>query len=128
MLHPLGCCTAQGEEEHLEAQLAAMRDAGATVIVTSGRVGDMAMHFLNKFGILVLKLTSKHDLRRLCRTCKATALPRLSPPTATELGHCDEVVMEEIGDTTVTVFRQHDDASQVVTPPFPGAQCTVNEA
>lgn len=111
----------KGEEEHLEAQLAAIRDSGAKAIVTSGRVGDMAMHFLNKFGILVLKLTSKHDLRRLCRATKATALPRLTPPTPTELGHCDEVLMEEIGDTTVTVFRQTDDASAVATVIVRGA-------
>ena len=73
------------------------------------------MHYLNRFGIMAVKLISKHDLRRLCRTIGATALPRVVPPTSNEVGHVDEVLVDELGDTTVTIFRQHKDVSQVST-------------
>ncbi len=73
------------------------------------------MHFLNRYGIMAVRLTSKHDLRRLCRSINATALPRVVAPTSKELGHIDEVIVDELGDTTVTIFRQLDDASQIST-------------
>lgn len=56
----------------------------------------MAQHFLNKYKMIGVKLHSKFDLRRLCRAIKATALPRLVPPSPSETGHCDEVKLEEV--------------------------------
>eukprot|EP00051_Salpingoeca_urceolata_P026688 m.478210 g.478210 ORF g.478210 m.478210 type:complete len:547 (-) comp21076_c0_seq1:296-1936(-) len=103
----------KGEEELLEAQIVAIKEAGANVVVTNGKVGDMALHFLERHGMMAVKLTSKYDLRRLCRTVGATALPRLTPPAPNELGACDEIKVEEIGDTQVTIFRQLDEASLV---------------
>jgi len=105
----------KGEEEMLEAQIRDIQSAGVKVVVSGSKFGDLALHFLNRFGIMAVKLTSKHDLRRLCQTIHATALPRLVAPTSKELGHIDEVVVDELGDTTVTIFRQRDDASRVST-------------
>ena len=64
------------------------------------------MHFANKFNIMVVRLMSKWDLRRLCRSISATALPNLTVPSAEETGFCSVVQLEEVGDTTVVVFRQ----------------------
>jgi T-complex protein 1 subunit theta len=111
----------QGEESLLEGQLKAIKDTGATVIVTGGKVGDMALHFCNRLGMMVVKLTSKFDLQRLCRATRATALPKLLPPEPQELGFCSHVSVEEIGDTTVTVFRQEDVNSAVSTVVVRGA-------
>ena len=47
---------------------------GAKVVVSGSSIGEMAMHFLDKHGIMVLKITSKFELRRLCRATGATAL------------------------------------------------------
>jgi T-complex protein 1 subunit theta len=87
----------KGEEDLLENQIKAIHATGANVIVTGAKVGDMALHYCNRLGIMVVKLSSKFDLRRLCRATSATALPRLTPPTPHELGHCDTVVLEEVG-------------------------------
>ena len=65
-------------------------------LLSGAKVGDMALHFCNRMGLLVVKLTSKYDLRRLCRATGAVALPRLTPPAITELGHCDHVTLEEV--------------------------------
>lgn len=49
--------------------------SGAKVVVSGSSIGEMAMHFLDKHGIMVLKIPSKFELRRLCRATGATALP-----------------------------------------------------
>lgn len=105
----------KGEEDLLDTQIKAIRDTGVNVVVSGGKIGDMAQHFLNKYNILCVRLNSKFELRRLTRAVGATALPRLTPPAPTEIGHCDEVVTEELGDTTISIFRQKDDASKVST-------------
>lgn len=61
----------------LEEQIKAIADVGVTVIVASGKFGDMALHYLNKYNIMGVRLMSKFDLRRLCKSVSATALPRL---------------------------------------------------
>jgi T-complex protein 1 subunit theta len=105
----------KGEESMLEAQCQAIKDAGVNVVISGSKFGDMAQHFLNRMGIMMVKIMSKHELRRLCRAIKATPLPRLTPPSAHELGHCDKVSVEEIGDVRVTCFVQSEESSPVDT-------------
>uniref|UniRef100_A0A671RC33 T-complex protein 1 subunit theta n=1 Tax=Sinocyclocheilus anshuiensis TaxID=1608454 RepID=A0A671RC33_9TELE len=97
----------KGEEDMMEAQVKSIADSGANVVVTGGKVADMALHYANKYKLMVVRLNSKWDLRRLCKTVGATALPRLTPPTPEEMGHCDSVYLSEVGDTQVVVFK-HD--------------------
>ncbi|EGD76674.1 T-complex protein 1 subunit theta [Salpingoeca rosetta] len=113
------------EESVLEKKIKAIKDSGASVIVTTGKVGDLGMHFCNRFELLVVKLNSKFDLKRLCRATGATALPVLTGPSSQELGHCHSVSVQEIGDTTVTVFRQADINSAVSTIIVRGATSNV---
>ncbi|XP_002732584.2 T-complex protein 1 subunit theta-like [Saccoglossus kowalevskii] len=105
----------KGEESQLEQQIKAIADSGCTVVVSGGKVGDMALHFLNKYNIMVVRLLSKWDLRRLCKTINATALPRITPPTTHESGHCDQVMVAEIGDTSVVIFKQEKEESAIST-------------
>jgi T-complex protein 1 subunit theta len=109
------------EEDHLEAQIKAIADQGVSVVVTGSKFGEMAQHFLNKYGIMMVKILSKHELRRLCKTIGATPLPRLTPPTPDEMGHCDEVSVEEIGDVRITAFRQVGEKSALSTIIIRGA-------
>jgi len=96
----------KGEEDLLESQIKAVAETGCNVIVTGGKAADMAVHFCNKYKLMVIRLMSKFDLRRLCRATQATALPRITPPTPEEAGNCDSVALAEIGDTPVVVFKQ----------------------
>lgn len=96
----------KGEEDLLESQIKAIAESGCNVIVTGGKAADMALHFCNKYKIMVVRLMSKFDLRRLCRATQATALPRITQPTPEEAGRCDVVCVDEIGDTSVVVFKQ----------------------
>ncbi|KAL6098634.1 cct8 [Pungitius sinensis] len=95
----------KGEEDMMEAQVKAIKESGANVVVTGGKVADMALHYANKYNLMVVRLSSKWDLRRLCKTLGSIALPRLTAPTPEEMGHCDNVYTAEVGDTQVVVFK-----------------------
>ena len=77
---------AVGEEARVEAAIKAIADTGAKVLVTGQTVGEMALHFIEKYGLMVIKIPSKFELRRFCRTTNAVALIKLDPPTQDELG------------------------------------------
>ncbi|KFM72679.1 T-complex protein 1 subunit theta, partial [Stegodyphus mimosarum] len=105
----------RGEENLLEEQIKAIADTGANVIVSGGKFGDMALHYLNKYGIMAVRLQSKFDVRRLCKTVTAVALPKMTAPSKEELGYCDQVYVSEIGDTPVVVFKQENKQSRIST-------------
>ncbi|PNJ45827.1 CCT8 isoform 9, partial [Pongo abelii] len=105
----------KGEENLMDAQVKAIADTGANVVVTGGKVADMALHYANKYNIMLVRLNSKWDLRRLCKTVGATALPRLTPPVLEEMGHCDSVYLSEVGDTQVVVFKHEKEDGAIST-------------
>eukprot|EP00948_MAST-09A_sp_MAST-9A-sp1_P002269 g2269.t1 len=98
---------AKGEEELMEAQIKAIAESGAKVIVSGGSVSEMALHYIDKFGLLCIKLTSKWQLRRLCRAVGATASVALGAITPDEMGYCDSVKVHEFGGRKVIIFRQN---------------------
>ncbi|WEW61761.1 T-complex protein 1 subunit theta [Emydomyces testavorans] len=101
----------KGEEGRLEAIIKELYDSGLRVVVAGSTVGELALHYLNRFNILVIKVLSKFELRRLCRVVGATPLARLGAPMPDEMGTVDVVETMEIGGDRVTVFRQEDTAS-----------------
>jgi len=115
----------QKEEEQLEAKIKAIVDSGCNVIVTGGKAADMAIHFCNKYKIMVVRLNSKFDVRRLCRATQATALPMLSVPSPEETGHCDSVYLDEIGETPVVVFKQEREDTAIATVVVRGATTNI---
>ncbi|XP_059475023.1 T-complex protein 1 subunit theta [Neocloeon triangulifer] len=111
----------RGEETQLEDQIKGLKDAGADVVVAAGKFGDMALHYLNKYDMMAVRLTSKFDLRRLCKATNATALPRLIPPNKEELGYADLVSVDEVGDTGVVIFKIGEGESKISTVVIRGA-------
>lgn len=105
----------RGEENMLEKEIAAIAATGVKVIVSGGKIGDLCLHYLNKYGIMGVRLQSKFDLRRLCKAINATALPRLTPPSAEEVGYADHIYTDEFGDTAVVIFRQDEKESRIAT-------------
>jgi T-complex protein 1 subunit theta len=105
----------KGEETQLEAIIKELHDVGLRVVVAGSTVGELAMHYLNRYGILVVKILSKFELRRLCRVVGATPLARLGAPMPDEMGSIDIVETIEIGGDRVTVFRQDEGEGGGVT-------------
>ncbi|THD25062.1 T-complex protein subunit theta [Fasciola hepatica] len=105
----------KGEESLMEKHMKAIADAGVRVVVSGGKVGELALHYANKLGLMVVRLSSKFDIRRLCQATGAVALPRLTAPSPEELGHVTHVRTDEIADANVVIFEQDVHEGSVVT-------------
>ncbi|GAB1868372.1 T-complex protein 1 subunit theta [Camponotus japonicus] len=105
----------RGEESLLENQIKSIADSGAEVVVSGGKFGSMVLHYMNKYNLMAVRIPSKFDIRRLCKTVGATALSKLIPPSKEELGYADTVHIDELGDTIVVVFKLDGKESRVST-------------
>merc|ERR1719446_840873 len=85
------------EESALEKVIKDIADTGVNMLVCGQAIGELALHFLEKYKIMCMKCPSKFELRRICRTTGASTLVRLEPPTENDLGHCKHVHVKEIG-------------------------------
>ncbi|KAF8521149.1 T-complex protein 1 [Gautieria morchelliformis] len=99
----------RGEEKQMEKIVKEIADSGVKVIIAGSSVGELALHYLNRMSIVVVKVLSKFDLRRLCRVVNATPLARMGAPTAEEAGFVDVLECIEVGGDRVTVLRQLSD-------------------
>eukprot|EP01112_Ceratiomyxa_fruticulosa_P006982 TRINITY_DN1798_c0_g1_i1.p1 TRINITY_DN1798_c0_g1~~TRINITY_DN1798_c0_g1_i1.p1 ORF type:complete len:540 (-),score=130.49 TRINITY_DN1798_c0_g1_i1:116-1735(-) len=105
----------KGEEKAMEEFIHGVAEAGVKVLVSGSTISELALHYIERYNMMVVKIPSKFQLRRVCKTVGATPLVKFGVPTAEELGHCDVVTVEEIGSTRVTIFRQDGEDSQVST-------------
>ncbi|KAG0566798.1 hypothetical protein KC19_7G088700 [Ceratodon purpureus] len=106
---------AKTEEAKVEELIKSIAASGATVIVSGGAVGEMALHFCERYKLMVIKIASKFELRRFCRTTGAVSLVKLQQPTADELGYADSIVVEELGGTRVTIVKNETGGNLVAT-------------
>jgi T-complex protein 1 subunit theta len=103
------------EEQEMEGYIKGIAESGAKVLVSGANVSDIAMHFIERYKMMVVKSPSKFNLRRICKATGATPLVRLGAPMAEELGFADVVTVEEIGSTKCTIFRQEAEDSRIST-------------
>merc|ERR1712070_1287441 len=94
------------EERSLEEIIQGIANTGTNVVISGGSISEMALHFIEKYKMMCVKVQSKWDLRRLCATVGATSLVRIGPATPEEMGACAKVYVKEFGDRKVTVFQQ----------------------
>jgi len=104
-----------GEESQMESIVQAIAKMGVNVVVAGSSLADLALHYCEKYHIMVVRIQSKWEVRRLCKAVNATPLVRLGAPIAEEIGHCDLVYTDEIGSNPVTIFRQEADESSIAT-------------
>lgn len=67
----------KSEETEVEEQVKSLSERGVNVVVAAGKFGDIYTHYLNKYNIMGVRLVSKFDMRRLCRTIGAQAQARI---------------------------------------------------
>ncbi|ORX96426.1 t-complex protein-like protein 1 [Clohesyomyces aquaticus] len=111
----------KGEEHQMETIIKELHDSGLRVVIAGSTIGELALHYLNRYNILVIKVLSKFELRRLCRVVGATPLARLGAPMPDEMGTVDIVETLEIGGDRVTVFRQENEQTRTATLVLRGA-------
>ena len=105
----------KGEEQLMEDSIKAIAEAGVKVIVAGGSISEMALHFIERYDMMILKIMSKFELRRVCRATRSVALVRLGPPTPEEMGSCERVFVKEIGGRKAIVFNQAEETCNVAT-------------
>ena len=81
------------EEEHAEKIIKSVADAGTDLVVVGGSISDICLHYCEKYGMMVVRIMSKFELKRLSKCLGATALTRLGAPTPEEMGTADSVVV-----------------------------------
>lgn len=113
----------KGEEGRMEEFISSIKSAGVEVVVAGGAISDIALHFLNKYKIFVLKITSKFELRRVCRTVGATAVIRSEAPLPEECGYVEFIKVEEYASTKLSVLRTRD--TKIATIVLQGATPSV---
>merc|ERR1712118_481049 len=94
----------KSEEVQMEDFVKGLVEAKVDVVFCKGAVQDIAMHYLNKYKIMVVKITSKFDMRRLCKALNATALVRLGKPLPEEIGYAEDIHCEELGGTRIATI------------------------
>ena len=105
----------RGEEGQFEKFIQGLAEAGINVVIGSGSISELALHFFEKYKIFVLKLMSKWELKRIAKSVGAIAVVKLSTPTPEELGYADEVAVREISSTRVTIFRRNEEENRLAT-------------
>nr|KYP32848.1 T-complex protein 1 subunit theta [Cajanus cajan] len=103
------------EEAKVEELIKVVADSGAKVIVSGGSVGEMALHFCERYKLMVLKISSKFELRRFCRTTGSVAMLKLGQPNPDDLGYVDSVSVEEIGGVRVFIVKNEEGGNSVAT-------------
>ena len=56
----------KSEERKMEEIIEGIAASGAKVVIANGSISELALHYLDKFGLMVLKIQSKFELRRIC--------------------------------------------------------------
>ncbi|WCJ30908.1 T-complex protein 1 subunit theta [Euphorbia peplus] len=118
---------AKTEEAKIEELIKAVADSGAKVIVSGAAVGEMALHFCERYKLMVVKISSKFELRRFCRTTGAIAMLKLCQPNPDDLGYADSISVEEIGGARVTVVRNEEGGNSVASVVLRGSTDSILE-
>lgn len=111
----------KGEEDAFEGFIQGLAEAGIKVVVGSGSMSQLAVHFFEKYKILAVKIMSKWELKRIARAVGATPIVKLTTPSPEELGYADEVAFKEISSQWCTVFRRDEDENKMATIVLRGA-------
>ena len=105
----------KGEEDMFEDFIKKLAEAGVQVVVGSGSMSELAIHFFEKYGILAVKIMSKWELKRIARAVGATPIVKLTTPAPEEMGYADEVCLKEISSKWCTIFRRDEDENKMAT-------------
>jgi T-complex protein 1 subunit theta len=103
------------EEKLLEEKIKRIAESGVDVVVSGGNIGELVMHFMEKYNIMVIRTQSKFDVRRICLATNARALVRLDAPRPEEMGLIDSVRVVELGSTSLVYFEREKEECRIAT-------------
>jgi len=98
----------------VEDMVLELHNLGVNVVVASGFT-DLSLFFLEKYNMMILKIQSKFDLRRIALTTNAIVLSKLKKPTIEEIGKCDFISVRSFGSQKITLFQQDNSNCKIFT-------------
>ncbi len=105
----------RSEEDFMEKLIKEIVDAGVKVVIAGGTVSDMALHYFERYKIMVFRVMSKFELRRIAKAVAATPLVRLGAPTKEEIGFADKCFVDEISSMRCIVIVRESDENKLAT-------------
>jgi T-complex protein 1 subunit theta len=70
---------------------------------------------------MIVKVTSKFELKRICKALGAVPKASFEAPAEDEIGICDSATVQEIGSTRVTVLKRSEEDCKLSTIVLRGA-------
>ena len=114
----------RGEEDLIEERIRAIKEAGVRVIVTNEKFGEVALHFINKFDLIAVKVSSKFDIQRICKATGAPTLLNFVVPSNDDMcGWCDSLQVREFGSDRCLLIRN--ESARIASIILRGATLTV---
>lgn len=96
----------KGEEDNMEVLVKGLADAGVNCVICGGSYSELAMHFLDKYEIMFIKIQSKFELKRIAKSLNASMCSRLGTPTNEEMSSCKSISTITIGERVVIKLVQ----------------------
>ncbi|MBE3115954.1 TCP-1/cpn60 chaperonin family protein [Candidatus Bathyarchaeota archaeon] len=93
------------EERMLKDMVNSVTKSGANVVLSEKGIDDLALHFLGKAGVLVVKSVSSSDMDKLSRATGGTIVASIKDLTADALGKAKRVEEVKIGDDKLLYIR-----------------------
>jgi len=87
----------KGEEDHCEEVVKNIVAAGINCVIVGASITEIMKHYLEKYKVMIIRIMSKWELRRLAKSLKAKIITRLGPPTEDEAGECNRIEVQEVG-------------------------------
>jgi len=96
------------EDKFAEQLVKSIADTGVKVVICSGKSSNLMLHYANKYDIMVLSVSSKWVIRRLCVSLDAKPMIKMEVPRAENLGYADKVHFSEINEQEFIEIRRKD--------------------
>lgn len=105
----------RSEEDFMENLIKSIVDTGVKVVIAGGSVSDMALHYFERYEIMVFRIMSKFELRRVAKAVGASPLVRLGAPTKEEIGYADRCYVDEISALKCIVVVRESEENKLAT-------------
>jgi len=109
----------------MEKIIQEISNAGVKCIIVGGSISQMALHYLDHYRIMVVRIMSKFELRRIAKACGANLMVRLGAPSAEEMGYADKIYVDEIGSHKCIILERDSTENKLSTILLRGATANI---
>lgn len=103
------------EEDHMEKIMKEIVDSGVKACIVGGTIDNMAVHFADKYGIVLLRIMSKFELKRIAKALGASIMVKLGAPTQEEMGYADKIYLDEISSHKCVIIVRESEENKLST-------------